>query len=95
MILMGNLPFRVAFEDSTQHSCKCQLFLLFDDAGPLCEKPTENRLPATQTAIISPLDDSRRGSRFVARDGDLHEHFGKYGVEAAITPREQCPPSSS
>jgi|GEM_PF-4227827 len=31
MVLMGDLPFRVAFEDSTQRSRKCQLFLLFDD----------------------------------------------------------------
>lgn len=36
MILMGDLPFRVAFEDSTQHSRKCQLFLLFDDTSALC-----------------------------------------------------------
>lgn len=35
MILMGNLPFRVAFEDSTQRFRKCQLFLRFDDAAPL------------------------------------------------------------
>jgi len=32
MILMGDLPFRIAFEDSTHRSCKCQLFLLCDDA---------------------------------------------------------------
>lgn len=35
MILMGDLPFRVAFEDSMQHSRKCQLFLLCDDANAL------------------------------------------------------------
>ena len=35
MILMGNLPFRVAFEDSTQHPRKCQLFLRFDDTNVL------------------------------------------------------------
>lgn len=36
MILMGDLPFRVAFEDSTQHPRKCQLVLLFDDGRVLC-----------------------------------------------------------
>ena len=36
MILMGNLPFRVAFKDSTQRSRKCQLFLRFDDTNVLC-----------------------------------------------------------
>ncbi len=38
MILMGDLPFRIAFEDSTQHSRKCQLFLRFDDVGPSCRE---------------------------------------------------------
>lgn len=36
MILMGDLPFRIAFEDSTQRSCKCQLFLRFDEGNLLC-----------------------------------------------------------
>lgn len=35
MILMGNLPFRVAFKDSTQPSRECQLFLLCDHASAL------------------------------------------------------------
>lgn len=29
MILMGDLPFRVAFENSTQCSRKCQFILIF------------------------------------------------------------------
>jgi len=32
MILMGDLPFRIAFKDSTQRLCKCQLFLVCDNA---------------------------------------------------------------
>lgn len=36
MILMGNLPFRIAFEDSTQRPRKCQLFLRFDDGSVPC-----------------------------------------------------------
>ena len=54
MILMGNLPFRVASGDFTQRLRKCQLFLLFDDAAVLCREARGKSSASQQNAIISP-----------------------------------------
>jgi hypothetical protein len=48
MILMGDLPFRVAFGNFTQPSRKCQLFLLSDDTRVLCSE-VRGKSPARQS----------------------------------------------